>query len=297
MKNNMAPLVSIVIPTYNRVKELERALMSVLSQSYSNWEAIVVDNYSIDNTEKMVGILNDPRIKIHKIHNKGIIAASRNVGIKCAMGKYIAFLDSDDWWLSIKLEQSVIYLEQGHDVVYHDLFLVRRNNQRFFLRKTKSRRLVTPVFDDLFFKGNALSNSSVVVRREVLENISGFSEERKFIAIEDYEGWLRIAKITNKFKKIPKTLGYYWIGGGNTSGLERTINVTEAIQAAYVNETLGANCKNLQYFDYVKGRVYFKLGNKLESKIYLKNISLNKNFPTMLYLKSKIMLFLLKLKF
>ena len=59
----MAPLVTIVIPTYNRVKELECALKSVLSQSYSNWEAIVVDNYSNDNTEKMIGTLNDPELK------------------------------------------------------------------------------------------------------------------------------------------------------------------------------------------------------------------------------------------
>jgi len=297
MKNIITPLVSVVIPTYNRVKELECALTSVLSQTYSNWEILVVDNNSNDNTEEMIKKLNDPRIKIHKIHNRGVIAASRNVGVKHSMGKYIAFLDSDDWWLPIKIEESVKYLEKGYDIIYHDLFLVRSYNQRFFFRKTKSRKLLTPIFDDLISKGNALNNSSVVVRGDIFKKINGFSEENKFIAIEDFDGWLRMAKLTNKFKRIPKTLGYYWIGGGNTSGLARTIKVTEAIQSAYVNEILSTNFKNLQYYDYVKGRAYYLLGNKFEAKIYLSNVCVNNNFSVILYFKSKVMLFLLSLKF
>src|SRR3989338_2810117 len=102
----MKPIVSIVIPTYNRACDLERALKSVLAQTYSNWEALVVDNHSSDNTDDVVKSLNDSRLKLFKIHNDGVIAASRNAGVKHATGEYIAFLDSDDWWMPQKLEES-----------------------------------------------------------------------------------------------------------------------------------------------------------------------------------------------
>lgn len=92
----MSKLVSIVIPTYNRAQDLERALKSLLAQTFCDWEALIVDNYSKDNTDELIKSFNDPRMKLFKIHNQGVIAASRNVGIKNAKGGYVAFLDSDD---------------------------------------------------------------------------------------------------------------------------------------------------------------------------------------------------------
>ena len=104
------PLVSVVIPTFNRAKDLERALRSVLAQTHTNWEVLIVDNYSEDNTDEVIENLNEPRITLFKIHNHGVIAVSRNWGIQHARGKYIAFLDSDDWWTEKKLSESVQYL-------------------------------------------------------------------------------------------------------------------------------------------------------------------------------------------
>jgi glycosyltransferase involved in cell wall biosynthesis len=77
----VAPLVSVIIPTYNRARELARALESVRAQTYGNWEALVVDNHSTDDTDQLISGFNDPRIRAFKIHNDGVIAASRNVGI------------------------------------------------------------------------------------------------------------------------------------------------------------------------------------------------------------------------
>ena len=91
-------LFSIIIPTYNRANEIGRCLSSVINQSYSNWEAIVVDNYSSDDTENIVKDFNDNRIRYYKNHNYGIIAVSRNFGIDRAKGSWICFLDSDDSW-------------------------------------------------------------------------------------------------------------------------------------------------------------------------------------------------------
>src|SRR4051812_44716056 len=97
------PLVSVVIPTYNHAQFLGRALGSVIAQTYTNWEAIVVDNHSQDDTDAVVASQSDPRIKLLKIHNNGVIAASRNKAMREARGEWIAFLDSDDAWYPEKL--------------------------------------------------------------------------------------------------------------------------------------------------------------------------------------------------
>src|SRR5450759_2358523 len=114
MTENAAPLVSVVIPTYNHARFLGRALQSVLDQTYTNWEAIVVDNHSQDHTGEVVEAFADPRITLLKVHNGGVIATSRNMGIRRARGEWIAFLDSDDWWAANKLEGC---LDQIHEPV------------------------------------------------------------------------------------------------------------------------------------------------------------------------------------
>ena len=164
----MNPLVSIIIPTYNRAEDLKRALQSVFDQTFTDWEVLVVDNHSIDETDSLIKSFSDPKIKLFKIHNAGVIAASRNLGLKHALGEYIAFLDSDDWWLPKKLEESIKYMSHGADVVYHDLFYVKKPGQRFNWRRTWRRKLKSPVFYDLIENGNTLINSSVVVRKKLL---------------------------------------------------------------------------------------------------------------------------------
>ena len=127
---NKTPVVSIVIPTYNHGRFLKKCLQTVLDQTFTGWEAIVVNNFSEDNTIAVINSFQDQRIHLVNFKNNGIIAASRNLGIKRSVGEYIAFLDSDDWWIPQKLEKSLHYLEQGADVVYHDLFLVTKPEQK-----------------------------------------------------------------------------------------------------------------------------------------------------------------------
>ncbi len=206
----MTALVSIVIPTYNRASDLKHALASVMAQTYQNWECLVVDNHSTDETDAVIQRFNDNRIQCYKIHNQGIIAASRNMGLRKARGEYIAFLDSDDCWKPNKLAASVAYLEKGADIVFHDLFRMKSRTQRFFLKKMKTREVVSPVWDDLVENGNALNNSSVVLRRAVLERVGRLSESSELVGAEDYELWLRIAQITEKFVRVPAVLGYYF---------------------------------------------------------------------------------------
>ena len=107
----MNPLVSIIIPTYNRAEDLKRALQSVFDQTFTNWEVVVVDNYSVDNTDSLIKSFNNQKIKLFKIHNRGIISASRNLGLKHALGEYIAFLNQKE----LKLFMVLHYQESLND--------------------------------------------------------------------------------------------------------------------------------------------------------------------------------------
>jgi len=220
----------------------------------------VVDNHSTDGTDDVVRKLGNPNIDLHKIRNDGVIAASRNLGIRRARGEYVAFLDSDDWWLPQKLQESAAALASGADVVYHALFVVTTSGQKTFRRQTRTRDLKLPVFTDLLVNGNALDNSSVVVRRRVLEEIGGFCEDRNMISAEDYDGWLRAAKVTERFTRIPRTLGYYWAGGGNVSNPERTIATADILEQRYSPELKrGEAAAKLYYLNYTRGRAWYRL--------------------------------------
>ena len=227
------PLVSIVIPTYNHGHLIGRALNSVVNQTFSHWEAIVVDNYSRDDTYQVVSRFYDPRIRYYKFHNNGIIAASRNFGIKVSNGSCIAFLDSDDWWSFNKLEKCVLLATSNIDIVYHDLYLARHHCQKLFVRRVRSRVLSTNAFSDIFNYGSPFPNSSAFIRKSSLAAIGYISESQSKVAMEDYDTWLRLARSNFAFKKLTGAYGYYWIGGGNTSNALRTISNVLSFRQEY----------------------------------------------------------------
>ena len=280
--NEMKPLVSVIIPTYNRASDLKRALGSLLSQTYTHWEALVVDNYSEDNTDQVIDDFNEKRIKLYKIHNKGIIAASRNLGIKHASGEYLAFLDSDDWWCEQKLEQSVACMNEGMDLVYHDLFLVFSNEQKRFWRKGYARSVKPPVFDNLIQHGNPMSNSSVVVRRALVEKVGGLLEDPETLAMEDFDCWLKISRLTDKFARLSNPLGYYWVGGGNVSNPKRDLLVLQAFEKRYLHYT---TYQTPWWVNYTRGRASYLLEDYAIAKRALKQVSF-RAAPTMVVLKS-----------
>lgn len=291
----MNPLVSIIIPTYNRAEDLKRALQSVFDQTFTNWEVVVVDNHSVDDTDSLIKSFNNQKIKLFKIHNSGIISASRNLGLKHALGEYIAFLDSDDWWLPKKLEESIKYMIQGADIVYHDLFYVTKSDQRFNWRRVRGRKLKSPVFYDLLESGNALPNSSVVVRKKLLNEIKGLSEDKDMVSSEDYDAWLRIARISEKFQKIPDVLGFYWAGGGNVTNPDRTLKYITALEKLYIDTTPDLGVKGrIFWLNYAKGRACFCLKDFKNAN---KHLSLNHwtRVPFIINLKTCWMLLVISL--
>jgi glycosyltransferase involved in cell wall biosynthesis len=212
------PFFSIIIPTYNSKSSLEIALNSVLNQTFQDFEILIIDDGSTDGTDVLMLEYKDIRILYEKQVNSGGPASPRNKGINLSKGKWICFLDSDDYWCSNKLEFCYNQINSNVDLLFHDLYLVNKKNFWLTNKILKGRRLDSPVIRDLLINGNAISTSSVVVRRKIVEKFGGFDENIDVIAAEDFKLWLGVATLTNKFKYINSPLGYYLdLGSGISS--------------------------------------------------------------------------------
>jgi len=193
----MSTKISVIIPTYNRVDLLARAMGSVKIQTHTNWEMIIVDDGSIDHTSQMVQSwqLNDQRIKYYKLSkNTGSPVAPRNKGVALAEGGYIAFLDSDDYWFSNKLEIQLWYMEYHNSVFsYHDLIVQRvdgHGNKSFEQWDKMSTCFSDMVFPFLLRK-NFIPTSAVMMKRELYERYGGM--DPALVINHDWDLWLRIA--------------------------------------------------------------------------------------------------------
>lgn len=222
-------LISIVIPTYNQAEFLKKCLKSVVNQTYSNWEAIVVNNHSEDNTVEVVNGFNDDRIRLISYKNNGIIAASRNVGIRDAKGHYVAFLDSDDLWYPNKLARchEVLKSSGGVELVCHDEIV--RSDTGEVIAHNHYGPASERMFDKLLFRGNCLSTSATIVERSVLIDVGGFREDRSYVTAEDYDLWIRLSGRC-KFAFIHENLGEYILHANNLSknldiNINNTVNV------------------------------------------------------------------------
>jgi len=171
-----SPLVSVVIPTYNRSHLITRAINSVLHQTYKNLECIVVDDASTDNTGELVHSINDDRIIYLRHDNNKYTSASRNTGIKNAKGKFIAFLDDDDVWLSTKLEKQVLLIQSlsknfGMVYCWYDYF-----DQNEIIIREHHPKLRGDVFLHVLDQIGIGGCCSLLVRRDIFETIGGFDE-------------------------------------------------------------------------------------------------------------------------
>lgn len=259
-------LISIIIPTYNHGRFLDQALKSIINQTYKNWEVIIIDNHSTDNTTKIVESFKDPKITYFKIHNNGIIAKSRNAGISAANGEWIAFLDSDDWWANNKLEKCSSFLGEKVDLVYHDLKIIYEKQKLLGKKSIKSRQLSEPILIDLLVGGNIIANSSVIVRKDLIEKIGGISEKEELVAAEDYYTWLRIAQLTNKFKYISNTIGFYLIHEKSNSKKDMSIPARFAIEEFLDKIDIKQKNKIEAHLNYTSGRYNYLLRNYTVAK-------------------------------
>ncbi len=200
------PFVTVVIPTFNHAKLLRRALDSVVAQTFDNWEAIVINNFSTDETIEVVESYQDDRIKLINFKNNGVIAASRNQGIKNARGTYIAFLDSDDNWYSEKLQKCVEYANRGAQFICHGEKWI---NSDFSTREIMYGPANRATYLSLLFRGNCISTSATCIETALLRSVDGFDESTEIVTAEDYDLWMRLAATNPKTVFIPEILGEF----------------------------------------------------------------------------------------
>jgi glycosyltransferase involved in cell wall biosynthesis len=202
------PTVFIIIPTYNRAKLIKRAINSALKQSFENFEIIVVDDASKDDTQKVIEDFDDPRIIYIKQDKNLGSGASRNTGINASRSQYIAFLDSDDEWLPYKLEKQ-LNVFQAHEssvgVVYGHW---KDINAKTLKTNVKRPELRGSIFNDLLYTNVVGSPSGVLIRREYFSSISGFDTEIPS-TVDDWDIWIRLACLT-KFEFVSEVLTIMW---------------------------------------------------------------------------------------
>ena len=217
MNLNNKKLITVIIPTYNRAHKIENALNSLILQTFKDFNVIIIDDGSTDNTKNIVkSYQNKLNINYIYCNNSGGPARPRNIGLYKSNTKYVAFLDSDDWWSNDKLYISLKTLQKGYSLIYHDLYI----NKKFFFIKNgilKSSELEKYNYQNIINSGNIIINSSVVIERDLLIKIGGYDESAKLIGSEDYDAWIRVTKISEKFVKIKSIHGYYTLSEDSIS--------------------------------------------------------------------------------
>ena len=225
-------LVSVIIPTYNRASLLSRAIQSVLQQRYGNFELIIVDDSSTDNTKDVVLDLKDERIiYIRHDKNKGGSAA-RNSGIRLSRGEYIAFLDDDDVWLPDKLESQLKRFKEVPStvgLVYCGYRIVSSEKIISVVKPEIKGR----VFDEAL-KKCFLGGPTPVIKRECFDKAGIFDE--KLPSCQDWDIWIRVAKHFG-FDYVPEILAEYRIHKCQVSaGLQSKIEARKRILGKYEDE-------------------------------------------------------------
>lgn len=199
------PLVSVIIPTWNRLELVRQAIASVVAQTCKNWELIVVDDGSTDRTVEELRKLNDPRITVIASAHLGNLGRLRDLGAAAAKGKWFAFLDSDDLWLPDKLELQLDALARtgaGWSYTLYDL--MDENGSPMPLRAGELRPISGWIVDDLLEVRTGVCAGTVLVKRELFESVGGFSKNGIY-AYDDLDFAFRAA-LASEVVALPQSL-------------------------------------------------------------------------------------------
>ena len=209
-KNN--PLISIIMPCHNGEKYISDAIKSVIAQTYQDWELLVIDDNSIDNSVNLIKsfIENDSRIKL--LHNEkptGFPATPRNLGIKQALGRYIAFLDCDDVWLPTKLEKQIKLFDESSSVIYS---YYKKMDESGSINESIVKSPSEVAFKGLL-NGNCIGNLTGIYDVEKVGKI--YQKEKGH---EDYIMWLEILQNGYMAKNTETVEAIYRESKKSTSG-------------------------------------------------------------------------------
>lgn len=214
----MKHTISVIIPVYNRGWEFKRALDSLVSQSDKDFEVIVCDDGSQEDIKKIINpYLKQLRLSYIRIDNSGGPAHPRNVAATYARGKWLSFLDSDDWWDQTRIKEVKSLLSEDIDLLYHSLRVISLEKSK--LSCIKKNKVGVKIKGDalkyMLLYGNPIPCSAAIIRKSFFLRIDGFDENKKLVSVEDFDLWLRLAEARGKIKFLKKTLGSYWVGNNS----------------------------------------------------------------------------------
>jgi glycosyltransferase involved in cell wall biosynthesis len=234
LSDQTSPLVSIITPTFNRAQFLGECIESVLGQTYTNIEHLLVDDGSTDNTTEVVRRYPDNRIQYTRQENRGQ-ATARNVGLRMAKGQFICFLDSDNVWKLHKIERQLQLMQQlAHvDILYGAQEVIDENSQ--IVPPPDGLRPMTRhsgrIMKHLLLE-NCVSFNTAMVRRQCFDQSGGFDENVR--AGDDYDLWLRLSA-KYEFLYIPEVFGQYRVMQNQiSSDKERRFNSNKAMLERFI---------------------------------------------------------------
>jgi glycosyltransferase involved in cell wall biosynthesis len=257
------PLFSILIPTYNRALYIDDALRSALEQSYNNFEIIVCDDGSTDNTREIVLMFEDERIHYIKEEHSGA-PHTRNRCISASRAEYLVWLDSDDILLPHTLEAyaDIINKIPEVDILYGDLIVIDKNQKEIKTIEFQNWYMRNKELPLAMFTHNPIPNPGSMVRKSLYNNFGGYDES--FLRAHDYEWWSRVAQ-TAVFKHVGVTVTKWrWHDTNMSSG---TVKIDTSYDLKIVNTLLKKHTLEELFPDFKWKR---KLLCEVESKAYLK---------------------------
>lgn len=222
------PTFTIIISTHNRRDLLPRAIHSVLGQTFPDFELLVIDNGSTDDTRFIVQKIIDPRIQYFLNPNPtSSCDGPRNLGIQMANGFFISFLDDDDIWYPERLEKVKNAFDEnpGVGAVCHN------ENRRINGRLTEILKYGTRgnIYETLLYERNCMSSCATTIRTSLLHELNGFDLREAYDAAADYELWLRMASKDVKVHFIEESLGEFSVTGNNWSTVDPAFESKVAI--------------------------------------------------------------------
>ena len=208
-----SPLVSILMLTYNRANFISEAILSVLAQTYTNFELIIIDDGSTDNTTDLVSGFIDQRIRYIKHDMNQGLAVRRKESLNYTQGKYLAVLDSDDVWAdNNKITEQVTYLETNPNCAVIGTFINLINERGEKIGQNIYHTTDSDIRKNILVR-NQFAHSSVMMRKETIDKTSGYIN---LAVAEDFELFLQLGRIAN-FANIPKFMVNYRVHEGGTS--------------------------------------------------------------------------------
>ena len=261
-----APFFSIVIATYNSGDLLVQALESVFSQDFDDYEILVVDDCSTDNTKHMMTRINDNRLKYIKLSkNSGGPALPRNVGIKKALGSWLLFLDSDDRFLPGKLTklESLINAKPSINVFFHNEVCIKKDGTKVPLIHGP---VTTNFYKTLLLQGNRLSTSAVCVELSFIRNFDiKFLDSSDAVIVEDFAFWLELASLGAQFFHIRGHYSEYRLHEANiTNDRVRAIKNEEKLLKMHLRKAMNK-------------KFYYILNQVIKFRISMYYLKLNYN--------------------